>query len=159
MAERSNPLFSAPMQLCRPSRCHTFLETVPETLDALCAVDATVSVVAGVGSQRIGKSTILNLLHSRRTSGFGLGHTLDPQTAGMWIWLRVHPKDPSIVVVFVDTEGLDTPHIAQSYNWMLSALTLLVSGVFLYQSKSSIDSSATERLSTILAVFACVSGV
>jgi hypothetical protein len=35
---------------------------------------------------------------------------------------------------------------------MLSSLTLLISGVFLYQSKSTIDSSATERLSTILAV-------
>ena len=148
----SNPLFLAPMQLCRPSACHTFLEAVPETMKALREVEAGVAVVAGVGSQRIGKSTILNLLHSRRTSGFGLGHTLDAQTAGIWIWLRPHPKDPDVVVCFADTEGLDTPHIQQSYNWMLSSLTLLISSVFLYQSKSTIDSSATDRLSTILAV-------
>lgn len=147
-----NPLFEAPMQLCRPSPCHTYLEAVPETLEALRDVDARVAVVSGVGSQRIGKSTILNLLHSRRTDGFGLGHTLDAKTAGIWIWLRRHPKDSGLVVCFADTEGLDTPHIQQSYNWMLSSLTLLISTVFLYQSKSSIDSSATERLSTILAV-------
>ena len=147
-----NPLFAAPMQLCRPSACHTFLEAVPETLQALRDVSSPVVVVAGVGSQRIGKSTILNLLHSRRTSGFGLGHTLDAQTAGIWVWMRKHPKDPSVCVCFADTEGLDTPHIQQSYNWMLSSLTLLISSVFLYQSKSTIDSSATERLSTILAV-------
>ena len=85
-------------------------------------------------------------------TGFGLGHTLDAQTAGIWIWLRQHPKNPNTVVCLVDTEGLDTPHIQQSYNWMLSSLTLLISSVFLYQSKSTIDSSATERLSTILAV-------
>lgn len=68
----NNPLFVAPMQLCRPSICHTYLEAVPETLRALRAVTAGVAVVAGVGSQRIGKSTILNLLHSRKTSGFGV---------------------------------------------------------------------------------------
>ena len=47
------------------------------------------------------------------------------------------------VVCFADTEGLDTPHITQSYNWMLSSLALLISNVFLFQSKNSIDSSAT----------------
>jgi len=151
-AQNDNPLFEAPMQLCRPSPCHTFLEAVPETIKALKAIKSCVAVIAGVGSQRIGKSTVLNLLHSRKTSGFGLGHTLDAQTAGIWIWMREHPKDSGLVVCFADTEGLDTPHIQQSYNWMLSALTLLISTVFLYQSKSSIDSSATERLSTILAV-------
>jgi hypothetical protein len=148
----ANPLFSAPMQLCRPSACHTFLEVVPETLRALQDISLPIVMVAGVGSQRIGKSTILNLLHSRRTSGFGLGHTLDAKTTGIWIWMRKHPKDPRICVCLADTEGLDTPHIAQSYNWMLSSLTVLISSVFLYQSKSTIDSSATDRLSTILAV-------
>lgn len=148
----NNPLFVEPMQLCRPSSCHTFLEVVPETIDALQRVKSGVSVIAGVGSQRIGKSTILNLFHSRRTSGFGLGHTLDAKTHGIWIWLRPHPKVPNTVVVLADTEGLDTPHIQQSYNWMLSALTVIISNVFLYQSKSTIDSSATDRLSTILAV-------
>ena len=100
MEDGGNPLFESPMQLCRPSACHTFLEALPETLEALRAVKARVAVVSGVGSQRIGKSTILNLLHSRRTDGFGLGHTLDAQTAGIWIWLRRHPKDPELVVCF-----------------------------------------------------------
>ncbi len=35
--------------------------------------------------------------------------------------------------------GLDTPHISNSYNWMLSSLALLISSVFLYQTKNSID--------------------
>lgn len=61
---------------------------------------------AGVGTQRLGKSTILNMFHSRKCSGFGLGHSLDAQTTGLWIWLRRHPKDPSIVVALMDTEGL-----------------------------------------------------
>ncbi|EKX32320.1 hypothetical protein GUITHDRAFT_44019, partial [Guillardia theta CCMP2712] len=57
-----------------------------------------------------------------------------------------------LLPVTADTEGLDTPHISQSYNWMLSSLALLISNVFLYQTKSSIDSTATEKLNTILAV-------
>lgn len=38
------------------------------------------------------------------------------------------------------------------YNWLLSAVTLLVSDVFLYQSKGSIDHHAVERLDLILKV-------
>lgn len=67
--DSNNPLFVAPMQLCRPSVDHTYLEAVPETIHALRSVSSGVAVVAGVGSQRIGKSTILNLLHSRKTAG------------------------------------------------------------------------------------------
>ncbi len=53
---------------------------------------------------------MLNLLHSRRTSGFGLGHYLDPQTTGLWINLRPHPRNPDVQVVLMDTEGLDSPN-------------------------------------------------
>ena len=144
--------FAAPLQLCRPSPCHSYLEPVAETLEVLRGVSSPISVVAGVGPQRLGKSTILNMFHSRKTSGFGLGHSLDAQTTGIWIWLRRHPENPEMVVCFADTEGLDTPHVPQSYNWMLSSLALLISNVFLFQSKNSIDASATDRLSTILAV-------
>jgi hypothetical protein len=117
-----------------------FWQAVPETLEILRGITSPISVVSGVGPQRLGKSTILNLFHSRKTSGFGLGHTMDAQTTGIWIWLRRHPRDEDLVVCFADTEGLDTPHISQSYNWMLSSLALLISNVFLYQSKNSIDS-------------------
>ncbi|KAJ1472540.1 guanylate-binding protein [Baffinella frigidus] len=155
--DAENPLFASPMQLLRPDAKHHFLEPVPETMEALARVDCPVNIITGVGTQRLGKSTILNMFHSRKCSGFGLGHSLDAQTTGLWIWLRRHPKDPSIVVALMDTEGLalrplDTPHISQSYNWTLSSLALLISNVFMYQTKSSIDSSATERLGTILAV-------
>ncbi len=50
-----------------------------QTLEALAQVSDPVSVVTGVGTQRLGKSTLLNLFHSRVTAGFGLGHTLDAQ--------------------------------------------------------------------------------
>ena len=72
-------------------------QAVPETLEILRGITSPISVVSGVGPQRLGKSTILNLFHSRKTSGFGLGHTMDAQTTGIWIWLRRHPRDEDLV--------------------------------------------------------------
>ena len=111
VADQGNPLFRAPMQLLRPSPDHSSLEAVPETIAALSMVSSPVTVVTAVGTQRIGKSTLLNLFHSRATSGFGLGHTLDAQTTGIRIWCKRHPKQKEVVVCYADTEGLDSPNI------------------------------------------------
>ena len=72
-------------------------QAVQETLEILRGITSPISVVSGVGPQRLGKSTILNLFHSRKTFGFGLGHTMDAQTTGIWIWLRRHPRDEDLV--------------------------------------------------------------
>ena len=39
--------------------------------------------------------------------------------------------------------------VPQHYNWLLSAVTLLVSDVFLYQSKGSIEQTTAERLEIV----------
>jgi polynucleotide 5'-kinase involved in rRNA processing len=62
-----------PLHLFRPSDKHQRLEIVPETMEKLKAIQGPIVVITVVGTQRGGKSTLLNLLHSRRTSGFGLG--------------------------------------------------------------------------------------
>ncbi len=66
-------------QLLKPDHDHESLVLVHETLKALARVSDPISVVTGVGTQRLGKSTLLNLFHSRVTAGFGLGHSLDAQ--------------------------------------------------------------------------------
>ena len=55
-------------------------------------------------------------------------------------------------ILFLDTEGLDSPHVAPFYNWSLAALALLISDVFIYQSKGSIDQNAIDQLDVILRV-------
>jgi len=147
-----NELFSHPMHLFKPSEDHTTLVLVPETVKLLSQLKGPVVIVTIVGTQRGGKSTLLNLLHSRKTAGFGLGHYMDAQTTGLWIWTRPHPRDQDVTLILMDTQGLDTPHIPQSYNWMLSALALLISSFFIYQTKVSIDSNAVDRLGVILKV-------
>ena len=99
--DSDNPAFHAPMQvmlksidslfpnsicsdgkihqLLKPAHDHESLVLVHETLKALARVSDPISVVTGVGTQRLGKSTLLNLFHSRVTAGFGLGHSLDAQ--------------------------------------------------------------------------------
>lgn len=83
-------------------------------------------MVAIVGSQRGGKSSLLNLLVNRTLTGFGLGHYMDPKTHGLWAAIRPHPFNPEMKVMYLDTEGLDAPQVDAFYNWSLSAVTLLV---------------------------------
>ncbi len=71
-------------QLLKPADDHTSLLLVHETLEALARVSDPISVVTGVGTQRLGKSTLLNLFHSRVTAGFGLGHSLDAQVQALF---------------------------------------------------------------------------
>ena len=104
-------------------------------------------------------------LTSGQTTGLWIWlrrHPRDPVTGQYSIVLHDHAQSWSwilqnIVVCLMDTEGnlehfifgeaallisfsgLDSPHISNSYNWMLSSLALLISSVFLYQTKNSID--------------------
>ena len=45
-------------------------------------------------------------------------------------------KEIDLLVLLLNTEGLDAPHVDQFYNWSLSALTLLISDLYMYQTKA-----------------------
>eukprot|EP00928_Gymnodinium_smaydae_P033435 TRINITY_DN23955_c0_g2_i2.p1 TRINITY_DN23955_c0_g2~~TRINITY_DN23955_c0_g2_i2.p1 ORF type:complete len:1015 (+),score=152.55 TRINITY_DN23955_c0_g2_i2:96-3140(+) len=143
--------FYEPIHLLTPSADHASLVLNPAALRRLSAI-GSVSVLSVVGNQRGGKSTLMNLLHSRRLSGFQTGHFMDPQTYGVWVWPRPHPRRPGHTILLVDSEGLDSPQVPQHYNWLVSAVTLMMSDVFMYQTKGSIEQSSAERLDMILKV-------
>ena len=71
------------IHLLRPDSTHTHLIPNPAALATLEGIKGPVTVLTLVGPQRGGKSTLLNLLHSRNlaSSGFGLGHHMDPQAS------------------------------------------------------------------------------
>merc|ERR1719421_2005243 len=142
----------APLHILRPRPGYDGFCLDESALRLLEEADQPVTVVSIVGNQRGGKSTLMNLLHSRKTNGFQVGHYLDPQTTGLWCWMRAHPRDASRTVLYVDSEGLDSPHVPQHYNWLLSALTLLITDVYMYQSKGSIEQTTAERLEIILRI-------
>eukprot|EP00746_Dinoflagellata_sp_MGD_P140427 gnl/MRDRNA2_/MRDRNA2_73681_c0_seq1.p1 gnl/MRDRNA2_/MRDRNA2_73681_c0~~gnl/MRDRNA2_/MRDRNA2_73681_c0_seq1.p1 ORF type:complete len:1148 (+),score=294.58 gnl/MRDRNA2_/MRDRNA2_73681_c0_seq1:112-3555(+) len=144
-------LVEGPVHLLRPSEDHSRLVPDAAAMKMLEEI-GELSVLSLVGNQRGGKSTLMNLLHGRKLSGFSMGHYMDPQTAGLWVWPIEHPRKPGVCVLLVDSEGLDSPHIPEHYNWVLSAVALLVADVFMYQSKGSIEQSQADRLDMILRV-------
>ena len=143
-----------PLHLLRPDDTHTSLVCIPEAMDALRNIKGPVKVCSLVGTQRQGKSSLLNLLHKRSCvpPGFGIGHYMDPKTHGLHFWSKPHPRTPDVTIIYLDTEGLDAPHVDQFYNWTLSAVSLLISDVYMYQSKGSIDTGSIDRLAMILRV-------
>lgn len=40
----------------------------------------------------------------KKILGFGVGHYLDAQTTGLWIWARKHPRNPEVTIILMDTE-------------------------------------------------------
>ena len=76
---------------------------------------------------------------------------------GLWCRIRRHPQDPDTTVLMIDTEGLNAPHVEQSYNWALSTVVVLISSLFLYQTTASIDKAAIKRLELILSLATRVS--
>ena len=57
---------------------------------------------------------------------------MDPQTTGLWIWARSHPRNDNLTVLLMDTEGLDSPHIPQWYNWVQDNMNKLLTIVLQY---------------------------
>ena len=103
----------APVRLLKPDESHTTLVANPEALTLLEALEGPVSVLSIIGAQRGGKSSILNLFHSRQLSHgcnsprhcfflsvlrsaarFGIGHSMNACTHGLWMWIRAHPRNP-----------------------------------------------------------------
>jgi hypothetical protein len=130
----SNLLFQRPIHLLQPTADRSKLMLNPDALKALKSIAGPVVLVAIVGmpklffslllysstgNQRGGKSTLLNLMHSRQTSGFGLGHSYDAQTTGFWVWARKHPRNEELTVILMDTEGLDTPHSTRRFSFIV----------------------------------------
>ncbi|KAK1941226.1 Guanylate-binding protein 4 [Phytophthora citrophthora] len=121
-----------------------------------------IAVVAIAGLYRTGKSYLLNLLLGRdqESEMFDVGATVNACTKGIWIWGQPvadqsrHPtfkhlsKDTTIV--FMDTEGLGSTQRSQTQDTRIFALALLLSSLFIYNSRGVIDASAIEDLSLVV---------
>lgn len=118
----------------------------PDALRILDAETRPVTVICIVGPYRTGKSYLLNRLMGRN-NGFPLGPTLQAKTKGIWMWKGDFFNDPNRAMILLDTEGLDDPEKGDaSHDMNMFALSLLLSSVFIYNTKGTIDAKALDGL-------------
>ncbi|XP_060248584.1 uncharacterized protein LOC110564147 isoform X3 [Meriones unguiculatus] len=118
----------------------------PRAIHILKAISQPVVVVAIVGMYRTGKSYLMNCL-AGQNHGFPLGSTVQSQTKGIWMWCVPHPTKPNHTLILLDTEGLGDVEKGDPKNdaWIF-ALAVLLSSTFVYNSMSTINNDALEKL-------------
>lgn len=140
-----------PIQLVRPASNHRDLELVESNLMLLRRLNTPVAVVAVVGKFHSGKSFLMNQLMGKST-GFGIGPTVQPKTMGIWMWgkplvfrsARAGMKE--INLVFLDTEGFAANNVTENYDAKVFAVSTLLSSHLLYNSVKIIDQSDIDYL-------------
>ncbi|KAJ0401444.1 hypothetical protein P43SY_001012 [Pythium insidiosum] len=160
-AAGAGPALDAPLPFIMLSEDNTF-EVTPEAVRFLQSIKGPVAVVSIAGLYRTGKSYLLNLLLGRQRAEamFNVGATVNACTKGIWIWGQ--PVDltaasdafPQLkkdtTIIFMDTEGLGSTDRSQTQDTRIFALALLLSSLFIYNSRGVIDSNAIEDLSLVV---------
>ena len=104
-----------------------------EGLALLRGLKGAIAPVVVIGPYRSGKSFTLNqLLGVSCGDGFGVGHTRDTQTKGIWIWSQPQEKEMpngggNVSVLFVDTEGFESTGRSNSYDDRVFAVSAILS--------------------------------
>ncbi|KAL3670163.1 hypothetical protein V7S43_004478 [Phytophthora oleae] len=156
-----SPALSAPIPFVALSDDGSF-EIAPEAVSYLQQIRGDIAVVAIAGLYRTGKSYLLNLLLGRdqESEMFDVGATVNACTKGIWIWgqpVAAQSRHPAFkhlskdtTIVFMDTEGLGSTQRSQTQDTRIFALALLLSSLFIYNSRGVIDASAIEDLSLVV---------
>ncbi len=121
--------------------------------------DNNLGVISIVGKNRTGKSYLMNRVVLNQSSGFSVGHTVNPCTKGIWIWPHVieienkNDENEKLNVVVMDTEGTDATDQQDNYDTKIFMLGMLLSSCLIYNSVGAIDEKAIQNLSLIVRLF------
>jgi len=132
-----------PMQLIYPSKNHDKLFVNEKTAKILENIHLPIAIVGVVGPFHSGKSYLTNQLLNR-TQGFAIGPTVNPETRGLWIWGKPLIKTidgEEIAVLFIDSEGLFSSNMTESYDAKIFAISSLLSSLLIYNTIHNIDQS------------------
>jgi hypothetical protein len=78
-----------------------------------------------------------------RSSGFGVGPTINPCTKGLWCWgtpiKGTNANGEKVNVIIIDTEGIGALDEDQNHDTKIFTLAVLSASTFIYNSVGSID--------------------
>ncbi|XP_067901705.1 guanylate-binding protein 2-like [Heterodontus francisci] len=138
----------SPMQLVKNSTDGK-LTVCKDAVDVIKTIDQPLVVVAMVGKYRTGKSYLLNRLAGKK-DGFSTASNVQSQTKGIWIWCFPHPEQDDHCMVLLDTEGLgDVEKGDEGNDTKLFALAVLLSSMFVYNSRGTIDQQALQDINFV----------
>ena len=70
---------------------------------------------------------------------FPLGHLMDPETMGIWVWIvprkYVDSEGREFTLVLLDSEGTDAVKSEQVHDHSVFTLTVLLSSILIYNSQ------------------------
>ena len=125
-----------------------------DAVSFLKSLQGCISVVSIVGKYRKGKSYIMNKLVSPNGRGcFGIGHTTNACTQGLWIRNRAQKVrnrlGQDINVVYVDTEGLADTQKDRNNDVKIFTFAVLLSSMLLFNVQGVIAKDEIDLLSLV----------
>eukprot|EP00826_Nyctotherus_ovalis_P003519 TRINITY_DN10719_c0_g1_i1.p1 TRINITY_DN10719_c0_g1~~TRINITY_DN10719_c0_g1_i1.p1 ORF type:complete len:876 (+),score=306.37 TRINITY_DN10719_c0_g1_i1:107-2734(+) len=135
-----------------------FIELTPEgefciSSDAMNMLqelgDKKVAPIVIAGPWRSGKSFLANRFVGRM-KGFTLGSTVKACTKGIWMWskpIKLEGEDSCALIL--DAEGLNSTERSANTDTRLFVLSLLLSSLFVYNSRGHITETSIEDLALV----------
>ncbi|GMH33914.1 hypothetical protein BSKO_01748 [Bryopsis sp. KO-2023] len=141
-----------PRALVLPVEGRSKLQLDEAGLEFLRGIKSPVAPVVVIGPYRSGKSFLLDqLLNVSCNEGFGVGHTRNTQTKGVWVWSEPTTVSTSqgwgLSLLYIDTEGFESTGKSDSYDDRIFALSALMSSVLIYNLPETVRESDIEKLS------------
>ena len=129
-------------------------EVSDEATKLLDDLPAPLAVVSIAGLWRTGKSYLLNQLSGATCdndkTGFQVGASVNACTKGLWLWGEPVRLPDGLTVLFIDTEGLGSTSRTQTEDSQIFSLALLLSSLFVWNSRGVIDGNALEDFALVV---------
>jgi hypothetical protein len=90
---------------------------------------------------------------NQRSSGFGVGPTINPCTKGLWVWseaIETEYNGEKMKILVIDSEGIGAFDEDVNHDTKIFLLALLLSSNFIFNSMNTIDENAINSLSLII---------
>lgn len=119
-----------------------------------------IGIISMAGKYRTGKSYFINKVllgggSNKFKNGFAVGHSVNACTKGLLLWNRVIKAsdfggEANLDLLVVDTEGFDATDESANHNTRIFLFAVLLSSLFIYNSKLTIDERAIESLEMVI---------